>query len=167
MQRCGKHASSAIEAVFSAWSLLGVTLKTIGDIKYLGVIFDKKIRWIPHIEMIETNAFRTYIRVYSLFENERLRTNIKLTLHKALIRSVMTYACPAWKFAADTHIIKLQLLQNNFPRRTPVREMHMTFHLPYVHDYMTKLCRQQTAVVLDHNNENVRYIGQGEGRHRK
>jgi hypothetical protein len=51
----------------------------------------------------------------------------------------MTYACPAWEFAADTHLIILQRLQNNvlltianFPRRTPVREMHMAFHLPYV-----------------------------------
>jgi hypothetical protein len=24
----------------------------------------------------------------------------------------MTYACPAWEFAADTHLIKLQRLQN-------------------------------------------------------
>jgi hypothetical protein len=38
---------------------------------------------------------------YSLFKSKLLSTNIKLTLHKALIRSVMTYACPAWEFAAD------------------------------------------------------------------
>jgi hypothetical protein len=43
----------------------------------------------------------------------------------------------------------------------------MAFHLPYVYDYMTKLCRQQAAVILNHGNENVRYIGQGEARHRK
>jgi hypothetical protein len=55
--------------------------------------------------MIEANAFRTYIRVHSRFKSERLRTNIKLTLHKALIRSVITYACPAWKFVAYTHLI--------------------------------------------------------------
>jgi hypothetical protein len=51
--------------------------------------------------MIEAKAFRTFIRLYSLFKSERLNANIKLTLHKALIRSVMTYACPAWEFAAD------------------------------------------------------------------
>jgi hypothetical protein len=85
-----------------------------------------------------------------------------------------TYASPAWEFAADTHLIKLQRLQNkvlrtigNFPRRTPVREMHMAFHLPYVCDYMTKLCRQPAEVILNHGNENIRYIGQGEARHRK
>jgi hypothetical protein len=46
----------------------------------------------------------------------------------------MTYASPAWEFVADTHLMKLQRLQNKvlritgkFPRRTPVRELHMAF----------------------------------------
>jgi hypothetical protein len=34
-------------------------------------------------------------------------------------------------------------------------------------DYITKLCRQQAEVVLNHDNENVRNIGQGEALHRK
>jgi hypothetical protein len=68
----------------------------------------------------------------------------------------------------------LQRLQNkvlriigNFPRRTPVRELHMAFKLPYVSDYITKLCRQQAVVIENHENENVRNIGQGEARHKK
>jgi hypothetical protein len=44
----------------------------VNHAKYLGVIFDKR------------------------------SANIKLTLHKALIRSVMTYARLAWELAADT-----------------------------------------------------------------
>jgi hypothetical protein len=83
-----------------------------------------------------------------------------MTLHKALIRSVITYACPAWEFAADTRLHKLKRLQNevlrtigNFSRRTSVREMHMAFHLTYVYSYMTKLCRQQAEVILNHDNQ--------------
>jgi hypothetical protein len=75
----------------------------------------------------------------------------------------MIYACPAWEFGTDTHLIKLQRLQNkvlrtigNFPRRTSVREMHMAFHLPYVYDYTTKLCMQEVEVIPNHDNENVR-----------
>jgi hypothetical protein len=90
--------------------------------------------------MIEAMAFRTFIRVYSLFKSERLSTNIKLTLHKALIRSVMTYACSAWELAADTHLLKLWCLQNEvictigkFPRCTLVCDLHTTFNLPYVY----------------------------------
>jgi hypothetical protein len=86
----------------------------------------------------------------------------------------MTYASPAWEFAAASHLIKLQRLQNrvlrtngNFPRRTQVREMHMAFKIPYAYDYITKLCRQQAEVIQNHDNENVRNIGKGETRHRK
>jgi hypothetical protein len=70
--------------------------------KYLGVIFDMRITWRLHIEKIEAKVFITFIWIYSLFKSERLSANIKLTLHKTLISSVMTYACPAGKLAADT-----------------------------------------------------------------
>jgi hypothetical protein len=55
--------------------------------------------------MIQAKAFRTFIRIYSLFRSECLSANIKLTLHEALIRSVLTYACPAWEFVADTYLL--------------------------------------------------------------
>jgi hypothetical protein len=86
----------------------------------------------------------------------------------------MTYACPAWELAADTYLLKLQRLRNkffrtigNFPRYTPVRDLHTAFDLPYVYDYITKLCRQQVEVIQNHDNEHVRSIGQGEAGHRK
>jgi hypothetical protein len=60
----------------------------------------------------------------------------------------MTYASPTWEFAANTHLLKLQHLQNkvlrtigNYPIRTPVRELHKAFNIPYIYDYITKLCR--------------------------
>jgi hypothetical protein len=74
----------------------------------------------------------------------------------------MTYACPAWEFVAESHLLKLQRLQNkvlctirNFPRRTSVRDMHVAFQIPYVYDYITKSCRQQSEVIQNHENENV------------
>jgi hypothetical protein len=54
-----------------------------------------KITWRSHIEMIEAKAFRAFIKTYSILKSKQLSNNIKLTLHKALIRSVMTYVCPA------------------------------------------------------------------------
>jgi hypothetical protein len=46
--------------------------------------------------MCEVNAFITFIRIYSLIEDEGLGAKIKLILHKALIISVITYAFPTW-----------------------------------------------------------------------
>jgi hypothetical protein len=56
-------------------------------VKDLGVIFDKRITWRLHIEIIEAKTLRTFIRIHPLFKSERLSANIELTLHKALIRS--------------------------------------------------------------------------------
>jgi hypothetical protein len=55
----------------------------------------------------------------------------------------------------------------HFPRRTPVRELHVAFEIPYVYDFITKLCRQQAEVIQNHINPNVRNIGQGEAQNRK
>jgi hypothetical protein len=86
----------------------------------------------------------------------------------------MTYACPAWEFAAHNQLLKLQRPQNkvlctvgNFPRRTPIRDLHMIFTLPYIHNCITKLCRQQAKVIQNPENANVRNIGLGELRQRK
>jgi hypothetical protein len=40
----------------------------VNNVKYLGVIFDRKIKWGPHIKTIEAKAFRAFIRAYSLFK---------------------------------------------------------------------------------------------------
>jgi hypothetical protein len=55
---------------------------------------------------------------------------------------------------------------DNFPRRTPVCDLHITFKILYVYDYIKKLCRQHVEVIQNHDNENVRNIGQGEAQHR-
>jgi hypothetical protein len=86
-------------------TLNGRNIPFINHVKYLGVIFDKRITWKLRIEITEAKAIRTFIRITSLFKNARLSANIKLTLHKALIRSVMTCACPIWEFAADTYVL--------------------------------------------------------------
>jgi hypothetical protein len=86
----------------------------------------------------------------------------------------MIYACPAWEFAADTHLMKLRRLQNRvlgtngkFPRSTPICDMHMAFEIRHVYDNVTKLSRQQAQVNQHNENTHVRNNGQGEARHRK
>jgi hypothetical protein len=75
-------------------------------------------------------------------------SNIKLTTHSALVRSIMSYACP-WESAVDTDLLKRQRLQNriirnigNFPRPTYICDWHKSFQLSCVYDYITELCKQ-------------------------
>jgi hypothetical protein len=113
----------------------------------------------------------TYVRTCSLFRCGRLRTSIKLTPYKALIRFAMNYACPTWDYAADAHLLKPQRLQNrvlraieNLDRCTSVRELYVAFKIPYVYDCITKLCRTQADVILNLVNPNVLGTRQGEAR---
>jgi hypothetical protein len=72
---------------------------------------------------------------------------------------------PTWKYAANAHLMKLQRLQNrvlraigNSDRRTPVREMHVAFEIPYGYDYITKLYRKQAEVIQNQLYPNVSAI---------
>jgi hypothetical protein len=49
----------------------------------------------------------------------------------------------------------------NFPRHTSARDMRVAFQVPYVCDYMTKLCRRETEIFQNRENENVRKIVHG------
>jgi hypothetical protein len=76
-------------------TLNGRNIPFVNSVKYISIIFDETVTWRLHMEMMKAKALRTFIRVYSPLKSEQLSTNIKLTLHKALIRSIMTYARPA------------------------------------------------------------------------
>jgi hypothetical protein len=74
---------------------------------------------------------------------------------------------------ADFHIFQLQHLQNrvlrpfgNPDRCTPVHELHVAFKIPYMYDYINKLCRTQAEIILNHVNPNIHGTGQ-EAMHRK
>jgi hypothetical protein len=67
----------------------------------------------------------------------------------------MTYVCLVWEFEAESHLLKLQRLQNrvlrtigSFPRRTSVHNMHEPFQITHVYDYITKSCWQQAVAKI-------------------
>jgi hypothetical protein len=65
------------------------------------------------------------------------------------------------------HANKVLRAIGQHPICTPVRELRMSFQMPYTYDYTTKLCRQQAKVVQNRENENVHSIGKDETRARK
>jgi hypothetical protein len=49
--------------------------------------------------MIAIKAFFIFLSIYPILKRERLSVGAKLIIYTALIRSMLTYACPAWKVA--------------------------------------------------------------------
>jgi hypothetical protein len=114
--------------------LKGCAIPFVNNVMYLGVTFDRMMMWRHHNERTVDKALCMYVRTCSLFRSGRLSTNIKLTLYRSLIRSVMTHACPSWEYAADAHLLKLQCLQyrvcctiGNLDRCIPVHKLHVAF----------------------------------------
>jgi hypothetical protein len=75
----------------------------------------------------------------------------------------MTYACPILEFAADTRLMKLRYLQNKifriigkFPRNAPIRDMRISFQIPYAYGC---ICRKQAQVIQHHESIHIRNIG--------
>jgi hypothetical protein len=149
--------------------LKGRNVPFVKEVKYLSVIFDRKITWKCHTETIATKAFRTFVSIYFLVKSERLSAKTKLNLYKALIRSKIPYACPTWEFAVDSHLLELQRLQNrvlrtigNLSRRTPTHALHLALQIPYVYDYVTGICRIQAEVTQKPDDLNIRNIERNE-----
>jgi hypothetical protein len=84
----------------------------VNNVTYLCVTFDRRKTWRRHAKRTVANALHMYVKTYSLFRSVCLSTNIKLTIYKALIRSVITYASHTWEHVADACLLKLQLLHN-------------------------------------------------------
>jgi hypothetical protein len=129
------HSSIRLRVPDDVLQLNGRDIPFVNNITYLGVT-DRRITWGHRIERTVAKVLSTYVRTYFLFKSGRLSANIKLTLYKLLIKLVMTYACPTWEYRADTHLLKLQRLQNralrtagNLDRFTPIRELHVAFKI--------------------------------------
>jgi hypothetical protein len=78
----------------------------------------------------------------------------------SLRRTAIFWNCSAYK-TKNLHTIL------NLRRRTPTRDLHLAFEIPYIYDFVTKLCRQQATVIQNHENVKFRNIGQGGAQHRK
>jgi hypothetical protein len=82
--------------------LNGRNISFVNNVKYLVVIFDRRMTWRLHIERTRAKALGMYIRTCSLFKSECLSINIKLIPYKALIRSIIVYAYSTWEHMKPT-----------------------------------------------------------------
>jgi hypothetical protein len=77
-------------------------------------------------------------------------------------------------YKQDVHLLILQRLQNRelrvirkFDTLWPVRKLLVTFQIPYVYDYKTKLYWARAEVIQNHVNPNIRGTWQAEAMHCK
>jgi hypothetical protein len=146
----------------------GESLKWQSVIKYLGVTFDKRMRWAPHIEAAKCKAMRGISSIYPIFNrHSSLSTLNKIKLYRALILPLLTYASPVWNNASNTNLSKLQVIQNkslkiiyNTPIYTNLKKLHAIYNIPFVTDITNKLTsRFYERITNNHTNTLVKSLG--------
>jgi len=70
------------------------------EVKSFGVLLDRKLTFSKHIIPQFGKASGRLAQLMSLLVSERAYLHSKVTLYKMLIRPIITYAAPAWVFAA-------------------------------------------------------------------
>ena len=86
-------------------------------VKYLGVLFDKRLTWQQNIKHRIALATSRVHQLYPILKKSSpLQLHVATHLYKAMIRPILSYASPIWAAAAKTNINKIQIFQNRFLR---------------------------------------------------
>lgn len=148
-------------------SLYGHNIEWKNEAIYLGVTLDKKLLFKQHIQNTLGKAYGTLKLLYPILNNHnKIRINTGLTIYKALLRPVLTYASPIWGHAARTHIKKLQVFQNKLlymitklPRVTPVDILHDQTGVETIEEYIKRMALKFYNTCEGHDNPLVASLG--------
>lgn len=138
------------------------------SIKYLGVTLDSKLTWAKHINEKVKSANKSIAALYPMLgRNSRLSSDNKLLIYKTTIRSGFTYAAPVWGHAAETHLNKLQTLQNkairlalNAPKWTRVTTLHKDTNIPLIKELIVSQSEKFYAGLAGHENPTINSLAQ-------
>lgn len=137
----------------------------LDNVKYLGMILDRKLNFSQHINCIVSKAIAKLINLYPIFKNKFLSQKCKVILYKTFVLSGMLYACPTWSLTCDSNLNNLQVVQNkflriigNYRRFTQINTMHNQLKINYVKDYIKKLSQSYFCKIKNHKSSLVRII---------
>ena len=93
------------------------------QVKYLGVILDKKLSYTAHLKNTRNKGYAAVSQMYSLLNRKsKLSTKNKLLIHKIIIRPVLLYAAPIWSNTCKTNVKNLEIVQNKVLRMITAAE---------------------------------------------
>lgn len=122
-------------------------ISIVNDVKYLGVTLDKKLNFSKHIDETAKKTTKVLRALWSLLNyRSTLSLKNKNLIFKSVIRPTLTFACPIWYKAANTHIKKLQIIQNkclkiiyNLRWRYPTDILHSRSGYEKIHEFIYRL----------------------------
>lgn len=126
---------------------LNQTVSLQNSVNYLGVVFDKKLKFKEHITNSINKANKCFRALYPMLAPKSKLSSINKTLiYTAVIRPIMAYGSPIWSSAANTHTHKCNTLQNKvlktilrLPIRTPSVFIEKITKIPQFTKFITNV----------------------------
>jgi hypothetical protein len=114
---------------------------------YIGVILDAKLTYKAHISSLLRKANCRLRQLFPILnKSSTTDVNLAIIVYKPLLRSIVTYAYPAWGYAAESYVHKLQTFQNEvlriitkLPRVTPIDTLHEQTGMPLIKNHIKGL----------------------------
>ena len=135
--------------------LFGEPVNPVSEADFLGVTFDSRLTWEPQTRKIVAKSYTrlNLLRAISSLSNN-LKPNIIVDLYKSIIRSLFEYCSICIINAAETHLQKLQLIQNQAmriisksPAYVAIEDLHDCCGLSYVKEYLMECARKKLTVI--------------------
>merc|ERR1711893_368091 len=141
--------------------LNGSEIPLVEEFKFLGVIFDKKLSFIPHINYIKLKCSKAlnFLKVVSNM-NWGADRDVLLRLYRALIRSKLDYGCIVYGSARPSYISSLDTIHNQGIRiclgafrTSPMESLYVEANEPSLYRRREKLALQYAIKLksLPHN----------------
>ena len=149
--KCPRHKDEAANNYNI--KLFNESITLAEEAEFLGVKFDCRLTWEPQIQKIVAKAYKrlNLLRAISA-QAEKINPNVMAKLYMATIRSIFEYCSVCIINAAETHLQKLQLIQNQALRvimRTPayvaIDDLHDCSGLPRIKEHLIKFAQRRFA----------------------
>lgn len=127
------------------------------DIKYLGMILDKKLTFKKHCAYSNERA-QKYIRILYPLINRRSHLNIhnKSIIIKCIFRPMLLYSGEVWGICAEAHIKHLQITQNKLLKL--IHNLPHHYNTAHLHSLCNINTIEETLYILKHKfTQNCHY----------
>ena len=144
--KCPSHKKENVKL-----KIYNQVIPTITQATYLGVVFDSKLSWEQQITKIanKTYARLNLLRAISSLSNKHNPTLLS-QLYNSTIRSIFEHSSVCIVSAANTHIEKLQIIQNEalriilkVPAYMPIARMNDSGNQTNVKEHMLKIAKEK------------------------
>ena len=152
--KCPRHKEE-VERNGLFIQLFEESIQPCNEAEFLGVMFDSRLTWEPQTRKMVTKAYKrlNLLRSIATLTKHPKKDNL-LQIYNATIRSIFEYVSPCILNAAETHLEKIQLVQNQALRvilRTPayvtIKDLHDCSGLPRLRSHLIDFAKKQLHAI--------------------